>query len=875
MSSDKYIHTEVENKIYSYWEKNNLFKPKNNIKKFSIVIPPPNVTGSLHMGHALNNSIQDLLIRFHRMNNFETLWQPGTDHAGIATQALVERKLKKEGLKKEQIGREKFIKKVWEWKNQYGDIIINQLKKLGCSCDWSRNAFTMDKMLSESVIKVFVELYKKGLIFKSKKLVNWDTVLKTAISDLEVDQREVNSKLYYIKYQIENSEKYITIATTRPETMLGDTAIAVNPSDKRYKKIIGKNVIIPIVERKIRIIEDEYADPEQGTGAVKITPAHDFNDYEVGQRNNLEILNIFTEDGKINNNSPKEFIGLDRFEARKKLIKLLIENNYFVKEENIKNKVPYGDRSNSIIEPYLTEQWFADAKKLSVKAKQIVKSKKTNFFPENWSKTYFQWMDNIEPWCVSRQLWWGHQIPAWYGPDGKTFVEIDENTAKLKAKEFYKKDVDLKRDEDVLDTWFSSGLWPFATLGWPNKNKYLESFYPTSVLVTGFDIIFFWVARMIMFGMEFLDKEPFKDIYVHALVRDERGQKMSKSKGNVIDPLELIEKYSADALRFTLLSMASPGRDVKLSEERVKGYRNFLNKIWNANNFLIQNECNFSDVNKPKKINANINKWIITEFLLVKENIKKNINDYRFDEAAKNVYQFVWHSFCDWYLELSKTIYFSDNQSSKDETRAVSAYVFREILILLHPFIPFITEEVWLKNKLDKNSKDYLMFANWATNKATTDKSHVEVKKIIDFITSLRSFKNELGVPAGSLIEISLEKTNNDIKNFFDLNKIILMKLGRIKNISSKDLNKSFASLILDGEQFKIYFEEDVNLERVKNTLQKKLDKLNNEINKTKQRLTNKNFVEKAPTELIEKEKTNFNNLEKDVKKIQLTLENL
>ncbi len=623
MSSDKYIHTKVENKIYSYWENNNLFEPKKSTKKFSIVIPPPNVTGSLHMGHALNNSIQDLLIRFHRMNNFETLWQPGTDHAGIATQALVERKLEKEGIKKDKIGREKFINKVWEWKNQYGDIITNQLKKLGCSCDWSRNAFTMDENLSASVRKVFVDLYKKGLIFRSKKLVNWDTVLKTAISDLEVDQREVNSKLYYIKYQIENTNEFITIATTRPETMLGDTAIAVNPSDERYKKIVGKNAIIPIVGRKIKIIEDEYADPEQGTGAVKITPAHDFNDYEVGQRNKLEILNVFTEDGKINENSPKQFLGLDRFEARKKLIKLLREQDHFVKEENIKNKVPYGDRSNSIIEPYLTEQWFADAKKLSIKAKEIVKTKKTKFFPENWSKTYFQWMDNIEPWCVSRQLWWGHQIPAWYGPDNKVFVEEDENTVKIKAKEFYKKDVELKRDEDVLDTWFSSGLWPFATLGWPKKNDYLDSFYPTSVLVTGFDIIFFWVARMMMFGMEFLDKEPFKDIYVHALVRDEKGQKMSKSKGNVIDPLELIEKYSADALRFTLLSMASPGRDVKLSEDRVKGYRNFLNKIWNANNFLIQNSCDFTDISKPEQINENINKWIITEFLLVKENIQK------------------------------------------------------------------------------------------------------------------------------------------------------------------------------------------------------------------------------------------------------------
>ena len=875
MSSDKYIHTEVENKIYSYWEKNNLFKPKKNSKKFSIVIPPPNVTGSLHMGHALNNSIQDLLIRYHRMNNYETLWQPGTDHAGIATQALVERKLENEGIKKDDIGRQEFIKKVWEWKNQYGDIIINQLKKLGCSCDWSRNAFTMDENLSASVRKVFVDLYKKGLIFKSKKLVNWDTVLKTAISDLEVDQREVNSKLYYIKYQIENSNEFVTIATTRPETMLGDTAIAVNSSDNRYKKLVGKNVIIPIVERKIKIIEDDYADPEQGTGAVKITPAHDFNDYEVGKRNNLEILNIFTEEGKINKNAPKEFFGLDRFEARKKIIKLLLEKKNFVKEENIKNKIPYGDRSNSIIEPYLTEQWFADAKKLSIKAKEIVKLKKTNFFPENWSKTYFQWMDNIEPWCVSRQLWWGHQIPAWYGPDGKVFVEENEDNAKIKAKEFYKKNVELKRDDDVLDTWFSSGLWPFATLGWPKKNDYLNDFYPTTVLVTGFDIIFFWVARMIMFGMEFLDKEPFKDIYVHALVRDEKGQKMSKSKGNVIDPLELIEKYSADALRFTLLSMASPGRDVKLSEDRVKGYRNFLNKIWNANNFLIQNNCDFTNVSKPINVNKNINKWIISELFLIKESTQKSIKDYRFDEAAKNLYRFVWHSFCDWYIELSKTIYYSEDQSAKDETRTVSSYIFREVLILLHPFIPFITEEIWLKNKLDKSNKDYLMYANWSLDKGKTNKSHNEVNKIIDFITSIRSFKNELGIPPGSLIEISLEKVTSEIKIFINSNEIILKKLGRIKNLSLKDLNKSSATLILDGELFKIYFNEDVDLKRVKDTLKKKLDKFKGEMDKINQRLGNKNFVEKAPSDLIKQEKTNFNNLKKDVKKIQLTLENL
>ncbi len=875
MISDKYNHSVVENKIYSYWEKNNLFKPKKNKKKFSIVIPPPNVTGSLHMGHALNNSIQDLLTRYYRMNNYETLWQPGTDHAGIATQALVEKKLAAENINKNDLGRSEFIKKVWEWKNQYGDIIINQLKKLGCSCDWSRNAFTMDKNLSESVIKVFVDLYNKKLIYKSKKLVNWDTVLKTAISDLEVDQREVNSKLYYIKYPIENTNEYITIATTRPETMLGDTAVAVNPKDKRYKNFVGKNAILPLVGRKIQIVADNYADPDQGTGAVKITPAHDFNDYELGVRNKLKILNIFTDDGKINKNAPSEFVGLDRFQARKKILSTLIEKQLLVKEENIKNKVPYGDRSNSIIEPYLTEQWFVDAKKLSVKAKKIVKSNKTKFYPANWSKTYFQWMNNIEPWCISRQLWWGHQIPAWYGPDKKIFVGKNESEVKKIAKKYYRKDVKLFRDPDVLDTWFSSGLWAFATLGWPVKNDYVKKFYPTSVLVTGFDIIFFWVARMIMFGMEFLNKEPFKDIYVHALVRDEKGQKMSKSKGNVIDPLELIEKYSADALRFTLLSMASPGRDVKLSEDRVKGYRNFLNKLWNANNFLLQNQCSFKKIQKKPKISININKWIYAELLETKKKVEKNIKDYRFDEAARNSYQFVWHSYCDWYLELIKTILYSNDKKSIKEIREVSSYIFKEILILMHPFIPFVTEEIWLKNKLDNSKKNFLMFTNWISGNSKKDKDYKDVKKIINIISQIRSFKNELNVSPGSFVDVSLSKINANNKTFFVHNNKVLKKLGRINNFFDKDKEKPSATIVISGDIFKVYFEENVDLMVIKENLLNKQKKYQNELNKINSRLNNKGFISRAPKHIVDQEKTNYNNLKNDIKKISLTIKNL
>ncbi|MDC3142563.1 valine--tRNA ligase [Candidatus Pelagibacter sp.] len=875
MSNDKYIHSDVEDKIYSYWEKNELFKPQNNSKKFSIVIPPPNVTGSLHMGHALNNSIQDLLVRYHRMNNYETLWQPGTDHAGIATQALVEKKLITEKLDKNEIGREKFIEKVWEWKEQYGDIIINQLKKLGCSCDWSRNAFTMDENLSKSVIKVFVDLYNKDLIYKDKKLVNWDTVLKTAISDLEVDQREVNSKIYYIRYPIDGTDEFITIATTRPETMLGDTAIAVNPKDERFKSFVGKIVTIPIVRRKIKIIEDDYADPEQGTGALKITPAHDFNDYDVGQRNNLEIINIFTEAGKINENAPEVYIGLDRFEARKRILKELKENDFFVKEENIKNKVPYGDRSNSIIEPFLTEQWFADAEKLSVKAKEVVNSKKTNFFPENWSKTYFQWMNNIEPWCISRQLWWGHQIPAWYGPDKKIFVANNQEEAKELANKHYGKNVELIRDPDVLDTWFSSGLWPFATLGWPDNKDYIEKFYPTSVLVTGFDIIFFWVARMIMFGTEFLNKEPFKDIYVHALVRDEKGQKMSKSKGNVIDPLDLIEKYSADALRFTLLSMASPGTDVKLSEDRVKGYRNFLNKLWNANNFLITNECDFTDIDKISNLSVNINKWIYAELIDAKSKIEKNLEDYRFDEAAKNAYQFAWHSYCDWYLELSKTILFSNNEEAKLEVKKVSSYIFKQILILLHPFIPFVTEEIWLKNKFDNSSKDFLMLANWPTGEINKDTSTEQVENIISIISEIRSFKNELNVGPGSFIDMSVKNINDNQKKFINDNEIILKKLGRINNIVNDDMDKPAATMVVSGDLFKIYFDKDVDLKLIKENLTNKQNRIQEEMNKISQRLENKSFVDRAPKEIVEQEKTNYNNLKNDIDKISVTIKGI
>ena len=763
MQNSNYNHITIENEIYQYWEKNKFFKPKKNKKKhFSIVIPPPNVTGSLHMGHALNNSLQDLLIRYYRMNGYETLWQPGTDHAGIATQAVVEKKLLEKGIKKNQIGREEFIKEVWKWKKESGDQILNQLKKLGCSCDWTRNRFTMDKDLSSAVIKAFVQLYKKEIIYKDTKLVNWDTKLETAISDLEVEQKEVQSNLYYIKYKIEAEDDFLTIATTRPETMLGDTAVAVNPNDARYKKFIGKKITIPIVNRAVKIIADDYVSIEQGSGALKVTPAHDFNDFEIGKRHKLEFINIFEKNGKLNSNVPNEFIGLDRFEARTKITKILKEKDLLEKIENIKNALPYGDRSNSIIEPLLTEQWFADAKFLAKKAIQVVKKKKTNFFPTNWSKTYFQWMNNIQPWCISRQLWWGHRIPAWYSNDKKIFVAENENEAKKLAKKYYKKDVVLKRDDDVLDTWFSSALWPFATLGWPKKTYELKRFYPTSVLVTGFDIIFFWVARMMMMGNYLINKQPFSKIYVHALVRDEKGQKMSKSKGNVIDPLDIINKYGADSLRFTLISMAAPGRDVKLSEDRVKGYRNFLNKIWNANKFSKLNNCKLSKKLNIKKTNLDVNKWIY--FKLVNTNIeaKKYIENFRFDEAARIIYQFVWHSYCDWYIEFLKPIFDSKDKKNLEESRNMLSFIQSNILILLHPFIPFFTEKVWQDFKFSNYFKTPLMFKDWdIKSQQSFNKSYSKIDWLIDFVTSIRSTKVALNVSPGSFIDISTSELNS------------------------------------------------------------------------------------------------------------------
>ena len=861
MEFKKYNHIKEEKKISDFWIKKGFFKPRKTSvnKSFSIVIPPPNVTGKLHMGHALNNSLQDVLVRFNRMKGFETLWQPGTDHAGIATQAVVEKNLEKDGLKKNELGREKFIKKVWKWKEESGGMILDQLKKLGCSCDWSRTRFTMDKDLSKAVVKVFVDLYKNKLIYKDKKLVNWDTNLQTAISDLEVIQKDIQSKLYYIDYQVENSDQKITIATTRPETMMGDTAVAVNPKDPRYINLIGKNVKIPIVNRLIKIIADHYADPEQGSGAVKITPAHDFNDYEVGKRNKLEIVNIFEKDGRINENGIKEFIGLDRFEARKLLIEQLKENGNLVKIENIKNKVPFGDRSNSIIEPLLTEQWFVDAKKLSKKPIKIVNAGKTSFFPNNWTKTFFIWMKNIEPWCISRQIWWGHRIPAWYDDNNNIFVAENEKDAiNLAKKKNKNKKFNLKQDPDVLDTWFSSALWPFATLGWPTKTKELLKFYPTSVLVTGFDIIFFWVARMLMMGNYFNKQTPFHKVYVHALVRDEKGQKMSKSKGNVIDPLDLINEYGADSLRFTLISMASPGRDVKLSRDRVTGNRNFITKIWSANNFLKLNNCNLN-----KKINLNsiklpINQWIFNEFIKTQNLVSKSIESFRFDEAAKYTYQFVWHSYCDWYLEFLKPIFNSKNKTQITEARVFSSFMMGNILKILHPFIPFFTESVWSKNKYKNFFKDDLITSSWPNYKKIKkfNKYQNDINNIIELISNIRSTKAELKIAPKLFCDVSFSEKSKKLEKLIDNNLSLIKQVGRVNGIVNNRINnKNSIDILVLKEKLSLGFKEDIDLPSQKERLLSKIEDINKQIDKLTIKLKNKAFIKNAPKEIVQNDK--------------------
>ena len=856
---------EYENEIYQLWLDKECFKPKYNFdKNFSICIPPPNVTGSLHMGHALNNTIQDILTRYHRMNGFNTLWQPGTDHAGIATQMVVERNLAEKNIYRKDLTREEFIEKIWEWKEYSGSTIINQLKRLGSSCDWSRERFTMDDGLSSAVRKVFVKLYTEGLIYKDQALVNWDTKFKTAISDLEVVPTDVSTQIYYIRYPSSDSES-ITVATVRPETIFGDVAIAVNPNDSRYNSFKKETFTIPLTSRSIPLIFDEYSDPEMGSGAVKITPAHDFNDFEIGKRHNLELLNILNEDGSLNENCPKEFQGLDRFEARKKVVHLLKEKGFLEKIEDYKTTIPYGDRSNTVVEPFLTHQWFCNAEELAKQAMKVVKDGDTKFFPSNWEKTYFQWMENIRPWCISRQIWWGHQIPVWYGPDGKEFCAETEEEAKNLAVDFYKADkIILKRDQDVLDTWFSSALWPFSTLGWPNKEQTLDTFYPNSVLVTGFDIIFFWVARMMMMGNKFMSETPFKTVYVHALVRDEKGQKMSKSKGNVIDPLEIIDKYGADTLRFTLTSLNTPGRDVRLSEQRIAGYRNFVTKITNAYKFAeFKGIYPFTD---NGKVNPNhiFNIWIINEFQELYKKVQENYEKYYFHEVANQLYHFTWHTFCDWYIELSKNL-LDDNQF-RDETKQTFHLVFNSLLQLLHPVIPFITEKLW-----GKNNKDILMSHQWDYIDQKTESEHVSKTKLfIDFIEEYRSIEKLFEIKKEDNVEIFSK--NQLIQTILEDNKKTFEFLTRKKLSSSHKDN----SVTLPFKEFDFEIStSQIDKSKIKEKLQENKSSLEKEKNTIDKNLSNENFVSKAPKDLIDQNKERQSSINMELSKIDSILINI
>ena len=850
----------IEEKQYKRAEESGVFacNPDSNAQPFTIMMPPPNVTGSLHMGHALNHTLQDVLIRYYRMNGRDALWQPGTDHAGIATQMVVERMLDEEGASRHDLGREKFLERVWEWKEESGGTIVNQLRRLGTTPDWDRERFTMDEGLSKAVTKVFVQLYKDGLIYKDQRLVNWDPKLHTSISDLEVEQREQKGSMWHLRYPVEGEEEqFITVATTRPETMLGDTAVAVHPDDGRYKDLVGKSVVLPITGRLIPIIADEYSDPEKGSGAVKITPAHDFNDFEVGKRHDLPMVNVFDTHARIEalESIPEGYHRLDRFEARKKILAELEELDLLAEEEKIKNSVPYGDRSGVVIEPFLTDQWYVDAETLAKPAIEAVETGKTVFVPKTWENTYFEWMRNIQPWCISRQLWWGHQIPAWYDEDGKCYVAETEAEAQKEAGE----GVQLTRDDDVLDTWFSSALWPFSTLGWPEDSadvkQLLERYYPGDVLVTGFDIIFFWVARMMMMGMHFMDGDvPFKTVYMHALVRDAKGQKMSKSKGNVMDPLEIIEEFGSDALRFTLTAMAAQGRDIKLSEDRVEGYRNFATKLWNASRYCEMNECRFDPAFDPASAEYTANKWIIGELVNAQEAIDKAMADYKFNEAASAIYQFTWGTFCDWYLEFTKPVLQAGDETA-EEVKKTTGWVLQQILILLNPFMPFVTEELYEQLI---SGEQQIVSMDWPEYDAalTEGCQSQQMNWFISLISEIRSVRADMNVPAGAKIQLMIKDADEYTQGFINKFQDILKAMARLESVEFTDsAPKGSIQTIVEPVTLILPIADIIDLDAERARLKKRIGKLEDDINKISQKLDNKQFIENAPEELVEEQK--------------------
>ncbi|MCX5493838.1 valine--tRNA ligase [Kaistia dalseonensis] len=941
MLDKNYDAAKVEPRIYEAWEKEGAFRAgagaAPGAETFAIVIPPPNVTGSLHMGHALNNTLQDILIRFERMRGKDVLWQVGLDHAGIATQMVVERQMaERQEPNRRVIGREAFVDKVWKWKAESGGTIIGQLKRLGASADWSRERFTMDEGLSKAVLKVFVELYRQGLIYKDKRLVNWDPALETAISDLEVIQVETKGKLYHFRYPIEgktfdpdDATTFITVATTRPETMLGDTAVAVHPEDERYQAFVAAkaHAILPLVGRRIPIVADEYSDPEKGSGAVKITPAHDFNDFEVGKRHKLPMISVLDRQANIAIAGNADFLagvpataaladlvsavdGLDRFTARNSIVAMMEEQGYLDKIEDHGHTVPHGDRGGVPIEPFLTEQWYVDAHTLAQPAIASVREGRTDFVPKNWEKTYFEWMNNIQPWCISRQLWWGHQIPAWYGPDGTIFVAYDESEAQVEALQHYRSlypnlervstdgtlssaapvgspadilEIALRRDEDVLDTWFSSALWPFSTLGWPEATPELARYYPTQVLITGFDIIFFWVARMMMMGLHFMKDaegkpiEPFKDVYIHALVRDEKGAKMSKSKGNVIDPLGLIDEYGADALRFTLTAMAAQGRDIKLATSRVEGYRNFATKLWNAARFAEMNGAVRVDGFEPSAAREKLNRWIATETTRTANAVTEAIIAYRFNDAANALYRFVWNNFCDWYLELVKPVLNGEDEAAKAETRATIAWTLDRIVTLLHPIMPFITEELWARTGETGPARSQpLILTAWPELTFEDSDAAAEINWLVELISTVRSVRSEINVPPGAQVPLVIVGASSVTAERLATHDTLIRRLARASDITAADAPpKGAVQAVLGESTIALPLEGVIDLAAERARLGKELDKAAKEIAKIEAKLGNEQFVSRAPEEVIEEQRDRLAEASELKAKFEAALERL
>ncbi len=860
--------SEYEKKIYNEWEAKGIFHADENSPKppYSIVIPPPNVTGSLHMGHALNNTLQDILIRFYKLNGYETLWMPGTDHAGIATQNVVEKQLAEKNISRHEIGREKFIEKVWQWKEESGGQIINQLKRLGASCDWERERFTMDEGLSLAVRKVFVTLYKEGLIYRSNYIINWCPRCHTALSDLEVEHEEKEGTLYYINYDVKETGEKLLIATTRPETMLGDSGVAVNPDDKRYNHLIGKTAILPIVGRELPIVADEYVDMEFGTGALKITPAHDPNDFDIGRKHGLKEINMMDDSGYVNENGGK-FQGMERFEARKAIVSELEKENRLVKKEKHIHSIGHCYRCKTVVEPRISMQWFVKVKPLAEKAIEVVKNNEVNIIPENWKKTYFEWMYNIKDWCISRQIWWGHRIPAFYCDKcGHINVAMEDPSQCEKCSS-----TELSQETDVLDTWFSSALWPFSTMGWPKRTKTLEKFYPTSCLVTGFDILFFWVARMIMMGTKFMNDVPFREVYIHALVRDEEGQKMSKSKGNVIDPLTVIDEYGADAFRFTLAALAAQGRDIKLSKERVEGYRNFVNKIWNASRFILMNMPSNYNIGEPdfSKLETE-DKWIYHQLKITADAVSTHIKSYDFNEAAGEIYKFFWHTFCDWYIELIKDRIFDENK--KESALKAAFFVLKNSLIILHPFMPFVTEYIHKMTDSDSN----LLNMTFPYLDFSFDNENSEIETVIAIISSIRNIRGEYNIPPKSMVKAYIKTDDKKIINAVKNNEKNIKKLSRLEKLefTDKEIEKS-ATNISAGFVIYVPIEGIVDINEEIARLEKERKSALKDYELYGKKLKNENYLQKAPKEIIEKDKQKFEKSKEILEKIDITIDRL